>query len=267
MFAFKKIVSTFFFPVALLGGLLGVGTYLLWKDGLARNGWGRRLVTAALVLFWVLGSDWCGEAALWPLLGRYPALDVPALRASKGADWSPDYLVVLGAGHYALPGVPPALRLSDRSLARLNLAFHLHREFPRSRIICTGGKLYEDFVPLSRDMAAVLQVWGVPPELLITEEQARDTRDHVRYLGESLKGKSFLLITSATHMTRSMALFRHGGLDPVAAPEMDMDLRGRGLRWKDVWRGLIPNGGNFGRVEVAAYEYLGLLWSKILGQI
>lgn len=265
MFAFKKIVSTFLFPVALLGGLLGIAVYLLWKDGPMGRRWGRRTVTGALVLFWILGSDWCGDAVLRPLLGKYPSVDVPALRASQGADWSPDYLVVLGAGHYALPDVPPALRLSDRSLARLNLAFHLHREFPRSPIICTAGRLYENFVPLSRDMEAVLQAWGVSPELLITEEQARDTRDHVRYLESTLKGKTFLLITSASHMPRSMALFRHAGLEPVAAPEPDIELRGR--PWKDVWRGLIPSGGNFARVETAAYEYMGLLWSKILGQI
>ena len=269
MFALKKIVSTFLFPVALIGFCLGAGVWFLWqKDKPERLRRGRRIVSVAVLGFWLLGSSWVGDLALWPLLGPYPMMDVAALRAERGPDWAPDYLVVLGAGHRRAPELPPGLRLTDSSLARVNMVYYLHREFPHTRIICTGGKLYPDFVPLSKDMAAALQTWGVNPKLLITEEQARDTEDHVKYLKETLKGKSFILVTSATHMPRSMALFRHAGLTPIAAPALEMALAfDSRTSLRELWRGLVPSSGNFGRVERAAYEYLGLFWAKLRGQI
>lgn len=266
MFALKKIVSTFFFPVALLGLLLGVGVLLLWrKDNPACHRWGRRMVTAAAVCFWVLGSSWTGDLALWPLLQQHPRLDVAALRAEKGADWSPDYLVVLSAGHEHSAETPPNLRLCERSMARVNLAFELHQAFPETPILCAGGVLFDGFAPVSRDLVAVLRKWGVSGELLVTEEESRDTAGNVRFLRERLEGKEFLLITSATHMPRSVALFRHAGLKPIPAPERDHGLSV--AEPKDWWRGLVPNGGNFARVEAAAYEYLGLGWAKLSGQI
>lgn len=266
MFPLKKILATFCFPVALLFLLLTAGMLMLWrKDRPSWNRWGRRMVTGAAVLYWVLGSNWCGDSALRPLVEAYPRLDLAALRSEKGSDWAPDYVVVLAAGHYRIPGMPPGLRLCERSLARVNLAFHLHREFPRSPVVCTGGTLYKDFTPISLDMAAVLRGWGVNGEMLITEEQARDTEEHVRFLRDLLEGKTFLLVTSSTHMVRAMALFRRAGLQPIAAPELDVELSSRQL--KDVWRGLVPNAGNFGKFERAAYEYLGLLWAKLRGKI
>lgn len=264
MFAFKKIVSLFLFPVALLGFFLAVSVALLWvKGGGKWAAWGRSLVTLAAILFWVLGSNWCADTLLRPLLGAYAPVEVSQLRRERGEDWAPDYLVVLAAGHSCDARTPPGLRLGWRSLSRVHQAFQLHRSFPRTPVICTGGRLHPGCDPISRDMAAALMAWGVPQDLLITEEQSRDTDDHVRYLGERLQGKTFLLITSATHMPRSMALFRHGGLDPIAAParEWELEVRGGG----GGWRGLIPNSGNFARVEAAAYEYMGLLWAKLSG--
>jgi len=266
MFAFKKIVSLFFFPVALLGFLFLAGIALSWwKNAPALQRWGRRILTLAVILFFILGSDPAGQAALRPLTNRYERLEVGSVRKERGVDWRPEILVVLAAGHEPDARLPPASRLSGRSLARLTEARRLANEFPESRLIVTGGRIDPRFHPIAEDMAAVLRQWGIAEGRIFTETESRDTKDHVRFLREDLAGTEFVLITSASHMPRAMALFRHAGLDPVAAPVAGT--KSSRLHLRRLWRAWIPKAGNFAKVEAAAYEYMGLLWAKLRGQI
>jgi len=75
----------------------------------------------------------------------------------------------------------------------------------------------------------------------------------------------FLLVTSAAHMPRSMALFRKQGMNPIPAPT--------GHQVKERQRGEISPGsffpgiGELEKAEMAVYEYLGLAWVKIRGKI
>ena len=75
--------------------------------------------------------------------------------------------------------------------------------------------------------------------------------------------EKIILVTSAAHMPRSMALFRKRGLEPIPAPA---DFRVRGAQ-RPVPGRVFPHGSSLSEVEIAAHEYLGLAWAWLRGMI
>jgi len=75
--------------------------------------------------------------------------------------------------------------------------------------------------------------------------------------------EKFILVTSASHMPRSMALFEKLDMQPIPAPT-DYGVRKR----QGVSPGMFfPSADNLRKAEKAFHEYLGLAWGKIRGQI
>ena len=60
--------------------------------------------------------------------------------------------------------------------------------------------------------------WGVESEDIVLETKATDTKDHPIYVKEIVGRDRFILVTSASHMPRAMALFRQHGMEPIPAP-------------------------------------------------
>ena len=75
-------------------------------------------------------------------------------------------------------------------------------------------------------------------------------------------GASFLLVTSAAHMRRSMALCRKQGLAPIAAPT---DFIVHRTHWSLV--DLVPEADGFEHADHALHEWIGLLWSRLRGTL
>ena len=69
----------------------------------------------------------------------------------------------------------------------------------------------------------------------------------------------FMLITSPSHMPRSVRVFRAQGADivPSAAPPVSSNVRPR--------RFFAPNGSSFGLSNEAIYEYVGLVYYWVRG--
>ena len=73
----------------------------------------------------------------------------------------------------------------------------------------------------------------------------------------------FILITAASHMLRSVALFKKLGMQPIPAPT-DHSFKGRQMINPGVF---FPSAGKIGNAERVFHEYLGLAWAKLRGQI
>ena len=70
-------------------------------------------------------------------------------------------------------------------------------------------------------MAKILLSWGVPPEDIIQEDQSRTTWENAERCADILKEKnwrSFYLVTSETHLKRSILSFRFFLPDTVIIP-------------------------------------------------
>jgi uncharacterized SAM-binding protein YcdF (DUF218 family) len=58
---------------------------------------------------------------------------------------------------------------------------------------------------------------GVAPEHVVIEAESKNTRDEARIIGQMLAElkQPIVLVTSPSHMTRSLAVFRAAGLDAI----------------------------------------------------
>jgi len=84
---------------------------------------------------------------------------------------------------------------------------------------------------------------GVPPDHIVLETESKNTREEAIIIARMLAGRAsqrIVLVTSPTHMPRSLAVFRAAGLDPIpsaAAYKSDHSLER--LRWLPSDAGLV----------------------------
>jgi uncharacterized SAM-binding protein YcdF (DUF218 family) len=114
-------------------------------------------------------------------------------------------------------------------------------------------------------MAAAARELGVDPQHTIVGPLARDTREEALALRHLIGARPFVLVTSAAHMPRSMALFRKVGLHPIASPG-DYKIRSIGAQRVQL-NHFFPQADALHNATAAVHEYLGMLWSKLTNQI
>lgn len=113
-------------------------------------------------------------------------------------------------------------------------------------------------------MADVALALGVDGKDIILESVSRDTKDQARLVKKMIGCDRLILITSAAHMPRAMALFKKLDMQPVPAPTdhlYNKDPAGRSFS------DYFPNAKAALKSRIAFHEYLGLVWAKIRGQI
>lgn len=254
MFILKKIVAPLLFPVPLCLEILLVGLILLWFT--RRQKTGRIVVSIGVILLAVFGCGLMSNTLLGRLEHEYPPL--LSLDDVSNVKW----VVVLGGGQISNPQLPVTNRLSGASLARLVEGIRLHNLLGRSKLILSGGGA-SDTIPEAKVLADVAVALGIAGENLVLESLSRDTKDEARLIQKIVGNDRFILVTSGSHMPRSMAMFRKTGMQPIPAPTDYYVKQQRGMS-----PGMFfPSSGGLRKTERAVYEYLGLTWAKLKGQI
>jgi uncharacterized SAM-binding protein YcdF (DUF218 family) len=140
-------------------------------------------------------------------------------------------------------------------------------------IICTGNVGTGGLAtrPVAEVMADFLGLLGIPTNSIITEIRSENTHDHGRYLYPILKDRGFkrvLLVTSATHMPRSMAVFRKQcpGIEFIPAPT-DFRIIDLELPWYRELVSLLPTPIAYVQFSETIHEYLGILYYRLRGWI
>jgi uncharacterized SAM-binding protein YcdF (DUF218 family) len=255
MFLFKKLFAPFLMPVPVCVALLCAGLLLLWFTGRQRAG--RWLATSGALLLLLLGYGFVSSRLLAPLERQYqPVAD------ARGAAGRVRWVVVLGGGSSSDPGLPEGARLSEASLARLVEGVRLQRQLPGSRLLLSGGSVFGSD-PDAETMRALALDLGVEPSSLVLDSASPDTETQAEAVRARVGADEFFLVTSASHMRRSVALFRKAGTNPIPAPAHFLVQESRGVGPGDFF----PGSGGLRRAETAAYEYLGLAWAKIRGKV
>jgi len=258
MFLLKKIISSLFLPLPVCTVLLIIGLIFLWFTG--RQRLGRVLVSLGAATLLLFSNASIPNLLLQPLERHTPVLttlEQVATLTQPPVKW----IVVLGAGDIYSPTLPPTTQLHDASLARIVEAVRLHRELPESKMVLSEGTTFEN-VPVAEVMGRAMRALGVEEKDIVLETQSRDTEESAQFV-QAIVGKDrFILVTSASHMRRSQALFRKLGMDPIAAPT-DYESSSQGLRLSDFY----PSVGELHKADLALHEYLGLAWAKLRGKI
>jgi uncharacterized SAM-binding protein YcdF (DUF218 family) len=255
-FALSKTLGVVLLPSNLLIGLSLAGFLLLFTRFASH---GRRLLAASLVLLGICAWSPLGNLLLYPLEQRFSAWD-----AARGA---PDGIVVLGGAIdpdlSAARGVPAFRGGVDRLIAAAGLA----QRYPQARIIYSGGSanLVADDAAREADIAAgIFAGLGVAKQRLIMERRSRNTEENAQFsksLASPKPGERWLLVTSAHHMPRSIALFRAEGFPVEAYP---VDYRTRGAI--DLLRFFSTVGDGLRRTDTAAREWVGLVVYRLTGR-
>lgn len=112
-------------------------------------------------------------------------------------------------------------------------------------------------------MARIAGEQGIDESDLVIEDRSRDTEDEAVFLKPLLGEAPFVLVTSAYHMPRSMALFRKLGMAQLPAPTGHLIKNA-----PSIIQGIFcPDSTYLYRSKLAIHEYLGIVWSKLRGQI
>jgi uncharacterized SAM-binding protein YcdF (DUF218 family) len=247
----KKLLGAFLlpFPIALL--LLICGLLLLWFT--QRQRLGRILSSLAALMMLLGGYDVFTRPLIGPLERPYAPLTSEELAAMTPA---PTAIVVLGSGFRTDKTLPPNDRLSANGVVRLTEGVRLARLMPSARLIVSDG------VGQGEALAQTASIMGVPRERITIEARSLDTSDEAALL-PPLVGKSpFLLVTSAAHMRRAMALCRKQGLNPIAGAT---DFTRGNAEWSA--GDLLPRAAGFLRADYALHEWIGYWWSGLRGTL
>lgn len=237
-FWIKKGISALLLPIplAVLSILFG-----LWLSR-RRPRLGRAFVLAGPALLLFLSSSFGSQWLARPLEQQYPVW------RGQGAE----VIMVLGSGHDSRISPMAHQQLSDTALARLTEGVRLQRLNPDSTLVLSGWG-GQDPTPHAQVAAAAAQTMGVAADLVVTFPTALDTAMEARLFKERFGEREVILVSSATHMPRVMALFLSQGIKARAAPT---DFIGREAAW---WR---FSAENLRTSERALHEYLGLLWRR-----
>jgi len=74
--------------------------------------------------------------------------------------------------------------------------------------------------------------------------------------------EQFVLVTSASHMPRAVALFRAAGLKPLPSSADFKSLESKYSPWD-----FFPSAGALEKSRRFVYECMGIAWAKLIGQI
>jgi uncharacterized SAM-binding protein YcdF (DUF218 family) len=246
-------------PLAIypLGATIGFG---LIAVGLAFGGYSRgALVVAlsALSLLWIASMPCVAVWAIASLENQNPPR--PIAETPKA-----DVAILLGGG-VASPTPPRISAELNEAGDRVLHAARLFKAGKVQRILVTGGNIpwVSGGAPEADLMRDYLVEFGVPIDLIEIAGQSQNTYQNAREIVAMWAGGQFrsaLLVTSAAHMPRAMAVFRKAGFpvepsptDVRAVPPNEPTL----LDW-------LPHAGALEQTTQAIREWIGLFVYRLL---
>lgn len=263
MFFLKKLISAVLMPMPLCLAAIAVGLALLWFTKRQRAG--KIVATAGFGALLLLSYGVVADLLSVPLENDHQPLlvagsaDGPDDARARQARW----IVVLGGGHSYHPELPPNSQAGLAALARLVEGVRLKKQLPAAKLIVSGA--YGAPGPThAKVLASIAEGMGVARADIVLEERTYDTHDEAMAVRNLVGGNTtVILVTSATHLPRAAALFRKQGLDPLPSPADVVGIDPPGV---DVGS-FFPDGGAMFEIQRAWHEYLGMIFSKLRGQI
>lgn len=243
MFGLLKVSEILAQPLNLLLLALLAASALRLK-GRERAGW--RVLTAGALAVVLAGLLPWGGWLVTPLENRFP---FPARLPERV-----DGIIVLGGAVNPVLSIERGQPSVNGSAERLFGMVELARRYPSAKLLYSGGSgslSRQDLkeAPVARDL---LDRLGFDTSRVIFEGQSRNTRENAvlsRALAQPRPGEVWLLVTSASHMPRSVGVFRAVGW-PVLAYPVDYQTSVHAREY----------GNGLAALSLALHEWLGLAY-------
>lgn len=246
-FFIKKLVSAFLMPFSIGMILLFLGlVFFLFNS----NKKGKIFVSLSFIWLLVFSNSFVAGKLLYPLEQNHKALlNIPKV----------NYVLVLGGGHNSNENLSITSQVNATSVNRLIEGIKLYQELKNAKLIVSGygGSDKTPHALMQKRLAISL---GVDEKDILTMPTPRDTGEEAIEAKKIVKDEKFILVTSASHMTRAMLLFKKAGLNVIAAPTNHLIKKPPEFKYK-------PSASNLVKSQVAFHEYLGIAWGKIKGII
>lgn len=252
----KSVVAFIVYPFYLYLWILLTGLLFLWFS--QRKKIGKILITAGFVFLLLFSVSFIPDYVLQHIEQQYPKY--PLDENNKQTLPNINYIVVLAGSHILDQRLPITSQFSYDGLVRLIEGIRLHKTAPGTKLILSGG-IGNDPVSDAELMSDLAISLGISENEIILENKSMNTFEEALFIKPIVKDEKFLLVTSALHMPRAMALFKKMGMDPIPAPT------GHLVKQKKTKDLFIPHPINLVRNELAIYELLGLIKEKIAGNI
>ncbi|MCJ7579119.1 MAG: YdcF family protein [Candidatus Aminicenantes bacterium] len=251
MFFIKNLVLALILPPRLILLLLIASFVLIYL----KKKWGKRLLIAALMLYYCFSISPVSKLLLKGLENKYPVVTTTPQNIK--------YVAVLGGGAInQFSNLPPTSRLKPSSTTRILEGIRLFNQLEDAYLITSGGgpdkeSLEQESCFQMRSLAIML---GVSEERIITTCNSRDTDEEAKDIQGIVGDRPVLLVTSAFHMARSLFLFEKQGINATPAPS---DFLAQGKK-KYTIHDFLPHPMRLWNSTLAIKEYIGLLYYRIL---
>lgn len=264
MFTFlSKFLPLFVYPLGL-ATLLLLLTLILWKK--------RKLALAGVwltvIVLFVGGNKYIAYSLARSLEWKYLPANIPA---------QADMIVVLGGA--TEPALSPRPEVELNSAAdRLFHAASLYKQGVAPTLLLSGGDI--DFLALgdtspATDMESVMEMLGVPQSAMLLQGKSQNTYEDALYSCAMIKeagAKTVILVTSATHMPRAVAVFAKQGCEVIPSPA---DFTITEAAWNNLWSSdwqellinLMPNYSSLSLTTKCLKEYIGYWVYQLKGWI
>lgn len=255
MFVFlSKLLPLFVYPLGLASLLLLLGLIIVWK----RPFFALFSMGTALLVLLIASNAWVSSRLVQSLEWQHlPDGELPQAEA-----------IVLLGGSTQAPSPPRQTVEITEAGDRVLYTAHLYQQEKAPLIIATGGQIswLGKQQPEANYMKQLLVKMGVPASDIIEETQALNTHDNAVYTQTILEENGIeqsLLVTSASHMPRSMLTFQKQGIDVIAAPT---DFTITQQHWEQLQAtpqstiiNFLPNVEHLNNTTRALKEYIGMV--------
>ncbi len=261
MFLFlSKLLPLFIYPLGLACLLILAAMVNLWK----RPRQAALSLVLALTVLLAGSNGWLSNQLVQSLEWQYlPIANLP----------NADAIVVLGGSVKPKIAPRPSVDLAE-SGDRVLYGAQLYREGKAPLVIMSGGRI--DWKgggpPEAGDMAEVAQTLGVPASAILQEPKSLNTYENAVEVKKMLQARGIqrvLLVTSALHMPRSLAIFQKQGIDAIPAPT-DFLVTNQEMQEVDsspqaIILNVLPDSDRLHQTTRAIKEYVGLVIYRLRG--
>lgn len=230
---------------------------------------GKYLLALGIISYFAFHSSPLSMALLARLENRYPPL------ANMNEVGEVDTVVLLtGAASEDLQ-LPLGGWVGETIVSRLREAIRLFHLNPEARIVISGGIKDTEArgIPVSRIVGELATAMGIPGDRILLETNSTNTYENGVEIKKILGEKPFLLVTSACHLPRAIAVFQKLGLSPIPAPadfratwNKPHSISSIAESLKEIISAL-PGSNNLANSEWAFHEYGEAIWYKVRGRI
>jgi uncharacterized SAM-binding protein YcdF (DUF218 family) len=262
MFLFlSKFLPPFIYPLGIAILLIGVAI-LIYRHHRLRT----VILVITLLLLLIASNRWVAYALTRSLEWQYlPTGEIPEAKV----------IVLLGGGTDSAEPPRPMVQINGAGQRVIYAAF-LYKHAKAPYILASGGNVVFFGAQAStpaQDMASLLQFMGVPDQSIWLETQSQNTHENAVDCAKILKKSGItkiILVTSAIHMPRSVALFQKQGLTVIPAPA---DFAVTQTNWADLTQApfaaqlinLLPSSSYMSMTNNALKEYIGILTYRMNG--